>query len=77
MCLGVPGKILSVTELAGFRSGMVDIAGSTRTVSLQLVPEADVGDFVLIHAGYAMQLIDEEAAKQTLAYLEQIEWSDS
>lgn len=76
MCLGVPGKILEITELAGFRTAKVDIAGTTRQVSLDMLPEAKVGDYILVHAGYGMQVIDEQAAQETLAYLEQIEWSD-
>lgn len=76
MCLGVPGKIVSIEEMAGFRVAQVDIAGTTRKVSLDMLPEAKVGDYVLVHAGYAMQVIDEQAAQETLDYLEQIEWSD-
>lgn len=76
MCLGVPGKILSIEEFGGFRTAVVDISGTTRKVSLDLLPEANVGDYVLVHAGYAMQVIDEESARETLNYLEQIEWSD-
>ncbi|MCX7832534.1 MAG: HypC/HybG/HupF family hydrogenase formation chaperone [Actinobacteria bacterium] len=76
MCLGVPGKIVSIEELAGFRLAEVDISGTKRKVSLDMLPDAQVGDYVLVHAGYAVQVIDEEAAKETLNYLEQIEWSD-
>lgn len=76
MCLGVPGKIVSIQELAGFRVAEVEIAGTKRQVSLDMLPEAKEGDFVLVHAGYAMQIIDEQAAQETLQYLEQIEWSD-
>lgn len=76
MCLGVPGKIISIQELAGFRVAEVEIAGAKRQVSLDMLPEAKEGDYVLVHAGYAMQVIDEQAAQETLQYLEQIEWSD-
>ncbi len=76
MCLGVPGKILSINELAGFRLAEVEIAGTKRQVSLDMLPEAKEGDYVLVHAGYAIQIIDEQAAQETLQYLEQIEWSD-
>lgn len=75
MCLGVPGKIISIEELAGFRLAEVDISGTKRKVSLDMLPDAQIGDYVLVHAGYAVQIIDEEAAKETLNYLEQIEWS--
>jgi hydrogenase expression/formation protein HypC len=76
MCLGVPGKIISIQEFAGFRVAEVEIAGAKRQVSLDMLPEAKEGDYVLVHAGYAMQIIDEQAAQETLQYLEQIEWSD-
>lgn len=76
MCLGVPGKIVEIKELAGFRSAVVDVAGTTREVSLMMLPDAKVGDFILIHAGYAMQVIDEAEAADTLRLLEQVEWSD-
>lgn len=76
MCLGVPGKILEITELAGFINAKVDVAGTTREVSLMMIPEARVGDYILIHAGYGMQIIDEQVAQDTLELLEQIEWSD-
>ncbi len=76
MCLGVPGKILSINELAGFKLAEVEIAGTKRQVSLDMLPEAKEGDYVLVHAGYAIQIIDEQAAQETLQYLEQIEWSD-
>jgi hydrogenase expression/formation protein HypC len=76
MCLGVPGKIVSIQNIAGFITAEVDIAGTTRKVSLDMLPEAKVGDYVLVHAGYALQIIDEQAAQETLNYLEQIEWSD-
>lgn len=76
VCLGVPGKIIEVKELAGFRSAIVDVAGTRREASLMMLPEAKEGDYVLIHAGYAMQIIDEAEAAQTLQLLEQVEWSD-
>lgn len=76
MCLGVPGKIVEIKELAGFRNAVVDVAGTTREVSLMMLPDAKVGDFILIHAGYAMQVIDEAEAAETLRLLEQVEWSD-
>ncbi len=68
MCLAVPGKILSITN--GIAE--IDIAGVIRKGSLQLVPEARIGDYVLLHAGFAIQVVDEEGALETLKLLEEI-----
>ena len=68
MCLAIPGKILSIKD------GMaeVDIAGIVRKGSLQFVPEAGIGDYVLLHAGFAIQMLDEEEALETLKLMEAI-----
>ncbi len=70
MCLGVPGKILKIQEMAGFRMGEVEMAGVVRQVNLDFVPEAKEGDYVLVHAGYANSIIDEKEAKETMEMLE-------
>jgi hydrogenase expression/formation protein HypC len=70
MCLAIPAQILSVNEL---RMAEVDIMGVTRKVSLDLVPEAAVGEHVLVHAGFAIQVIDEADAKETLDLLLQMD----
>ncbi|NLK52118.1 MAG: HypC/HybG/HupF family hydrogenase formation chaperone [Syntrophomonadaceae bacterium] len=70
MCLAVPGKIVEVHETMA----TVDIAGNKRQVSLILTPEAQLGDYVLIHAGFAIQMIDEKEAQETLALFE--EWAE-
>jgi len=69
MCLAVPLRLSSVEG----DSGRVEEGGVTREVSLALLPEARPGDHVLIHAGFAIQVIDEEEARQTLALLREIE----
>ncbi|MDF2569542.1 MAG: hybG [Sporomusa sp.] len=69
MCLAVPAKIIERTEFMA----IVDISGVTRQVSIMLLPEAAVGDYVLIHAGFAIQAIDEEEAQQTLALFKELE----
>ena len=69
MCLAIPAR---VTEIDEGRMASVDIMGVTRKVSLDLVPEAVVGDFLLVHAGFALQVIDEESANETLELLKQI-----
>ena len=70
MCLAVPGKILTIDEAGGLRQARVQFGGITRSASLELVPEAQVGDYVLVHVGFAISRIDEEEARQTLADLE-------
>lgn len=69
MCLAVPAKI---TERSEFLA-TVDISGVTRQVSLMLLPDAAVGDYVLIHAGFAIQSIDEEEALRTLELFKELE----
>lgn len=66
MCLAIPARVLSINE---FRMAEVDIMGVTRKVSLDLVPEAVAEDYVLVHAGFAIQVIDEVDAKETLDLL--------
>jgi hydrogenase expression/formation protein HypC len=68
MCLAVPAKIVDRVELLA----TVDISGVTRKVSLMLLPDAEVGDFVLIHAGFAIQKVDEEEAKRTMELLKEL-----
>lgn len=63
MCLAVPGKILSLHQDA---RGTVDMLGARREVSLRLTPDAHVGDYVLVHAGFAIQVIDAQEAAETL-----------
>ncbi len=68
MCLGIPAKVI---EINGYMAE-VEIGGTRREASLQLVPDAKVGDFVLIHTGYAIQKIDEKEAEETLELLKQL-----
>ncbi|MBA4370685.1 MAG: HypC/HybG/HupF family hydrogenase formation chaperone [Coriobacteriaceae bacterium] len=69
MCLAIPAQIVSIGEL---NMAEVDIVGVTRHVSLEMVPEAKPGDYVLVHAGFAIQVVDEEYANETLEYLKQL-----
>ncbi|HUN88873.1 MAG TPA: HypC/HybG/HupF family hydrogenase formation chaperone [Terriglobales bacterium] len=71
MCLAIPGKVLSVEEGVG-RMAKVQFGGIVRTASLDLVPEAGVGDYVLVHVGFAISKIDEEEARKTMEALEQL-----
>jgi hydrogenase expression/formation protein HypC len=73
MCLAIPAKVMSINEN---RMAQVDIMGVSRHVSLDLVPEAGEGDFVLVHAGFAIQVIDQEAAEETLELLRTMDMFD-
>jgi len=67
VCLAVPGKIITKEG----ETGTVELGGVKRTVGLQLVPESKPGDWVLLHAGFALQIVDEEEARITLELLEE------
>jgi len=66
VCLGVPCRVLSAYDRAFMRIGIVDVGGTTREVSLDLVPEAQAGDYVVVHAGFAISWLDEDAAREAL-----------
>lgn len=72
MCLGVPGKIVEIYETAGLPMGKIDFGGVIREACLAYVPEAKVGDYTLIHVGFALNLISEAEAQETLDLLRQI-----
>lgn len=70
MCLAVPGKIVEITEKNGLRMGKVDFgAGVLRETCLAYVPEARVGDYTVIHVGFALHLLDEAEAQESLVEL--------
>jgi hydrogenase expression/formation protein HypC len=78
MCLAVPGQLLSIEgDDSLTREGRVSFAGLVKPVNLAYVPEAQIGDFVLIHAGFAIAVIDEAEALRTLAYLAELEPEDT
>lgn len=72
MCLGIPGKIVERYERDGLPMGKVDFGGALREACLSYVPEASVGDYVLIHVGFAINRLSEEEAQETLAMLQEI-----
>jgi len=72
MCLAVPGKIVSVEEIGGNRVGKVEFGGVTREAFLDFVPEAVLGDYVLVHVGFAISRVDREEAARTYEILEQM-----
>ncbi len=72
MCLAVPGKILQVEERNGSRAARVQFGGITREAYLDFVPEAAVGDFVMVHVGFAISVVNAEEAARTYQILEQM-----
>ncbi len=72
MCLGIPGKVLSITERDELPMGRVEFGGIVKEVCMAYVPEAEVGDYVLVHVGFAISRIDEQEAQEIFQYIEQI-----
>jgi hydrogenase expression/formation protein HypC len=72
MCLGIPGKITEIYQANGLRMAKIDFGGVIREACLEYVPEAQVGDYTLIHVGFALNLISEQEALETLDLLRQI-----
>lgn len=72
MCLGIPGKIIEIYEQAGLKMGRVDFGGVIKEACLAYVPDAHVGDYTIIHVGFALNVIDEEEARKTLELFGQI-----
>ena len=73
MCLAIPGLLLSVEgDDPAFREGKVDFGGVRKQVSLACTPDASPGDYVLVHAGFALQVLDQEEARRNLATLEEL-----
>jgi hydrogenase expression/formation protein HypC len=69
MCLAVPGKVLSMTGIEENRLGRVSFGGTVKEVNLAYVPEVKVGDYVLVHVGFAISVVDEAEAAQVFEYL--------
>jgi len=75
MCLSIPGKLIEITAVLDetFRTGKVSFDGVVKEVSLTLVPEANVGDYVMVHVGAAIGVVDEEEAHKTFELLKQLD----
>lgn len=69
MCLGVPGRVTGVFDQHGVRMGVVDFDGIQRTCCLEYVPEVAIGDWVVIHVGFAISVVNEEEAARSYALL--------
>ena len=74
MCLAIPGKIISIEETDDLmRSGKVSFGGIVKDINLAYVPEAKVGEYVIVHVGFALSTMDEEEAQKTLNLLQEME----
>jgi len=70
MCLAVPGKIVQIEELAfPHRKGKINFEGILKEVNLSYVPEAKIGDYVIVHVGFAISILDEKEARRVFEYL--------
>lgn len=76
MCLGVPGKIIEIYTKDNLRMGRVDFGGVIREACLEYVPEAEVNEYVVIHVGFAISMLSEEEAQETLQLLREIDEFD-
>lgn len=72
MCLAVPGRVLSTAEADGALMAQVDFGGVRKEVCLQYIPDAEIGEYVIVHVGFAIQRLDEASARQTLANFEKL-----
>jgi hydrogenase expression/formation protein HypC len=73
MCLAVPGKIIEIDETTPIRMGKVDFGGVLREVCLEAVPEAVLGDYVIIHAGFALNTLSEQEAMDSLEAFKELD----
>ena len=72
MCLGVPGKVIEIYESGGLKMGKVDFGGVVRETCLAYVPEIEIGDYTIIHVGFAISQLSEEEAQATLELLREL-----
>lgn len=72
MCLGVPGKILEIYQLNGTRMCKIDFGGAVREACLEALPDAKIGDYTIVHAGFALNLLSEQDALETLEALREL-----
>jgi len=77
MCLAIPGKIISIGESGGIKMCKVDFSGVVQDACIETVPEAKVGDYIIVHAGFALNILSEEDAKETLEIFRQLEKFDT
>lgn len=72
MCLGVPGKIVEFIDQPGLKMAKVDFGGVIRSVCIESIPEVQLGEYTIVHAGYALNILSEEEAQETLNLLREM-----
>lgn len=72
MCLAIPGRVLEIVQDRGLRMARVSFGGTVRKVCLEQLPEAGVGDYVLVHVGFALGRVDPDEAERTYRLLEEL-----
>jgi hydrogenase expression/formation protein HypC len=73
MCLGIPGKIVEIYESSGLRMGRIDYGGVIKEACLAYVPEGNLGDYVLVHAGFALNVLSPDEAEETLKVFRELD----
>jgi hydrogenase expression/formation protein HypC len=76
MCLAIPGKVLEIQEVDGVKMGKTNFGGIVKQVCLQYTPDVLVGDYVLVHVGFALNKVDEKEAERTYKALEDLQQLD-
>jgi hydrogenase expression/formation protein HypC len=72
MCLGIPGRVVATFDEDGVLMGKVDFGGVARRVCLEHVPSVQIGQYVIVHVGFALSIIDEQEAREVFAFLERM-----
>lgn len=72
MCLAIPGRLIKIHDHAGLKMGEVDYDGTVSQVCLEYVPEIELGQYTVVHAGFALSILDEEEAQKTLALWQEL-----
>ena len=72
MCLAVPGKVVELSEANGLKMGRIDYGGTFNTVCLEYLSEIEIGQYVIVHAGFGISILDETEAKKTLALFDEM-----
>lgn len=73
MCLAIPGKIIELEEDGCMRMGRIDYGGITRKACLEYIPDPQIGEYVMVHVGFAISKVDPEEAAQTYRYLAEMD----
>ncbi len=73
MCLAIPGKIIEIKNTPGMKMAVVDFGGVRRDVCIEALPDVKINEYVIVHAGFALNILSEEEARETLATLNEID----